>query len=344
MQNAVNRKTRSERKRNRRKSLPTKKKKTTKKTASQKIQDLQVISSSFNDIYTDPKNPASYSSNVRSFMNQKRSISLHRKRIKNFKRRQIIVPGPFHTISADLIDYQMIKNYNSHYRYILTVIDCFSRMAYARPLKRKTAEEVAEKLDDIISNMQYVPRFFTSDKGGEFDIRNPYIHDILVEKYHMIVYYTTGPKKNSMVERYNRTLKERLERVFTETGQKRWIDLLDDFVVNINNSINRTIGVRPVDVTLENSDKLWKRIYPNANKIVDCSAILVNDRVRIAIEKSIFAKGYHKNWSDDIYTVSKITKSMGTCLYTLKDNDGIELPRKYYIQELNFVSRRLEET
>lgn len=275
-------------------------------------------------------------------MNQKRSISLHRKRIKNFKRRQIIVPGPFHTISADLIDYQKIRTSNNNYRFILTVIDCFSRMAYAKALKRKTAQEVSEKLEEIIESMQYVPRFFTSDKGGEFDIRNPFIHDVLVDKYHMIVYYTSGPKKNSMVERYNRTLKERLERVFTETGQKRWIDFLDDFVVNINNSINRTIGIRPVDVSLDNAQKLWKKIYPDANKIPKCSAIEINDRVRVALEKGIFAKGYHQNWSEDIYTVSRIIESMGTCLYVLKDNEGSELPRKYYIQELNFVSRTLK--
>lgn len=306
-------------------------------------QDLQVISSDFNDIYTDPKNPASYSSNVRSFMNQKKSISVHRRRIKNFKRRQIIVPGPFHTISADLIDYQMLRFSNNNYRYILTVIDCFSRMTYAKALKSKKAQEVSEKLDEIISSMQFVPRFFTSDKGGEFDVRNRYIFDTLVEKYQMVVYYTTGPKKNSMVERFNRTLKERLERVFTETGKKRWIDLYDDFVVNINNSINRTIGIRPVDVTLDNAKKIWKKIYPDANKVPKCDALLVNDRVRTAISKSIFAKGYHKNWSDKIYTVARKEKSMGVCLYILKDNEGVELPRKYYIQELNFVSRNLEK-
>ena len=46
-----------------------------------------------NDIYSDIKNPASYSSNVKAFVNQKTSISLHKRRIKNFVRRKIIVPG-----------------------------------------------------------------------------------------------------------------------------------------------------------------------------------------------------------------------------------------------------------
>ena len=156
MQNASNKKSRSERltERNRRKNSILQKKTKQKAVPKSPTQELQVTSSSYNDIYTDPKNPASYSSNVRSFMNQKRSISLHRKRIKNFKRRQIIVPGPFHTISADLIDYQKIRTSNNNYRFILTVIDCFSRMAYAKALKRKTAQEVSEKLEEIIENAE----------------------------------------------------------------------------------------------------------------------------------------------------------------------------------------------
>ena len=120
-------------------------------------------------------------------MDQKRSISIHKRRIRNFKRRPIIIPGPFHSISADLVDYQMYSRLNSGYNYILNVVDMFSRMAYARPLKTKTAAEVADALDEIIGTMQFIPRFFTSDKGREFDLRNRFFHGIIIEKYHMVV-------------------------------------------------------------------------------------------------------------------------------------------------------------
>ena len=72
---------------------------------------------SYNDIYADPKNPASYSSNVKAFMAQKQSISLHKRKIRNFPRRPIIVPGPYHSISADLIDYQRFSRKNHGYKY-----------------------------------------------------------------------------------------------------------------------------------------------------------------------------------------------------------------------------------
>ena len=291
----------------------------------------------FDDIYLDEKNAASYSSNVKAFMSQKRSISLHKRKIRNFPRRPIIVPGPFHSISADLIDYQQFSRKNHGYKYILCIIDMFSRVNYVRPLHTKRTSEVVSQIDDIISSMQFVPRFFTSDKGSEFDIRNLDFRSILEDKYHMIVYYTSGPKKNSMVERFNRTLKERIERYFTEKNTKTWIDILQDFSTNINNSVNRSIGMAPARVNFDNADSIWRKLYPNRGKKVSCDRIIVGDRVRTVLPVKMFHKGYRRAWSEEIYTVHAIEKSMGFCLYILK-SDKI-LPRKYYLSELNFVSR-----
>ena len=294
---------------------------------------------SYDDIYRDSKNPASYSSNVKAFMAQKKSISLHRRKIRNFPRRPIIVPGPFHSISADLIDYQRFSRQNHGYKYILCIVDMFSRMNYVRPLHSKRSAEVAAQIDDIISSMQFVPRFFTSDKGLEFDVRNIDVRSVLEDKYHMIVYYTSGPKKNSMVERFNRTLKERIERYFTENRTKNWISILQDFSNNINNSINRSIGIPPAKVTLDNADDIWRKLYPSKGKKVSCDRILVGDRVRTVLPAKVFDKGYRQAWSDEIFTVHAIEKSMGFCLYILKSD--VILPRKYYLSELNFVSRNI---
>ena len=272
-------------------------------------------------------------------MAQKRSISLHKRKIRNFRRRPIIVPGPYHSISADLIDYQMYSRKNHGYNYILTVIDMFSRVNFVRPLHTKRAQEVASRLEEIIDSMKFVPRFFTSDKGGEFDIRNDFIKSILQNKFHMIVYYTTGQKKNSMVERFNRTLKERIERYFTEHSTKNWIDILQNFSDNINKSINRTIGMRPIDVTLENAPLIREKLYPNKGKNVKCDKILVGDRVRIVLPPQVFSKGYRQAWTDEIYSVERIEKSMGFCLYILRNDDGVILKRKFYTLELNFISR-----
>ena len=157
----------------------------------------------------------------------------------------------------------------------------------------------------------------------------------------MVVYYTIGPTKNSMIERFNRTIKERIERYFTETSTRRWIDILEDFVSNINHSINRSIGMSPSSVTFENAAKIWKRLYPDQSIDVKCDQIQTGDRVRIVLKQNIFSKGYHQAWSDEIYTVNSVEKSMGVCLYHLKNNSNEILPQKYYLSELNFISRNV---
>ena len=272
-------------------------------------------------------------------MAQKKSISVHKRKIRNFLRRPIIVPGPFHSISADLIDYQMFSRKNHGYKYILCVVDMFSRYNYVRALHSKTAQEVASKLEEIISSMKFVPRFFTSDKGGEFDIRNTFIKSVLEDKYHMIVYYTSGPKKNSMVERFNRTLKERIEPYFTEHQTKTWVDILASFSDNINHSVNGSIGMPPVEVNFDNAAMIRDKLYPNRGKNVKCDKILVGDRVRVVLPKQVFDKGYRQAWTDEIFSVERIERSQGFCLYILRDNNDTVLPRKFYLSELNFISR-----
>lgn len=114
-------------------------------------------------------------------------------------------------------------------------------------------------------------------------------------------------------------------------------------VSNINHSENRTIGLPPSEVTLENADAIFKKIYPKAGSNPKCNLIQVGDRVRKVLTKNIFAKGYHSNWSDEIFTVDQVIKSMGICLFKLRNNQGEILPKKFYISELNFVSRNVRE-
>ena len=195
---------------------------------------------------------------------------------------------------ADLIDYRKLSHSNGGYKYILVIIDAFSRFAWTRPMKSKQAEECARQMDDILSNMQYSPVFFTSDQGNEFMAKNQYIKRILVDKYKMNVYPMKGRTKGSIVERYNRTLKTRLQRYFTENKTKKWITVLSDFTRNINNTVNRTIGLKPVEVTLDRVDEIRRKLYRTNVSSKPC-LIKTGDLVRIPREKKTFSKGYEQS-------------------------------------------------
>ena len=110
----------------------------------------------------------------------------------------------------------------------------------------------------------------------------------------MIVYVSKGEKKGAIVERFNRTLKSRIEMMFTETGKHIWVDTLEYFIANYNDSYHRSIKMAPSSVSLENQHTVFETLYPDDEKPAHCDFKL-NDRVRIAVQKNLFDKGYIKS-------------------------------------------------
>ena len=115
----------------------------------------------------------------------------------------------------------------------------------------------------------------------------------------MIIYVSKGDKKGAIIERFNRTLKSRLEMFFTDTEKHIWIDVLDNFIANYNDTLHRSIGMAPSSVTIENQEKVYKRLYPDAKQSKPCY-FEVNDRVRIIRKKNLFDKGYVKSMMNHI--------------------------------------------
>lgn len=164
--------------------------------------------------------------------------------------------------------------------------------------------------------------------------------------------YTLSLKpKAAIVERLNRTLKERFQRYFTDTRKKRWVDVLEKFTNLYNNSYHSSIGMAPAAVTLENSEKIRVKLYGNRpSPKCDLSS---GDKVRIVLEKGIFDKGYKQNWSDRIYIVIRQRSHFDVCVYEgrrsyptisriiflVKPERGEPLDRPFYRAELNLISK-----
>ena len=81
---------------------------------------------------------------------------------------------------------------NSNYKFILVLIDCFTKKIYAKPLKTKRAEETSKAIDEILSSLPWPIAFFMSDKGGEFDLRNKHLEKVLTQKHKVKVYTLSG--------------------------------------------------------------------------------------------------------------------------------------------------------
>ena len=249
----------------------------------------------------------------------------------------MIARFPFEIFMGDLIEYPGYKHANNGYCYILILIDCFSKMAYAAPMKKKDKDWTSEAFESIFKHFDQYPINLVTDGGLEFF--NSSVRKVF-DTYGINHYKTpTRTKwKASMAERLIRTLKSRFQKYFKVNNTKRWIDILDSFIKNYNSVPHSAHGLPPQDVTDENRDEIYKKLYPEKDITVVCK-LKIGDRVRKIREKTEFEKGYTENWSEEIYIIADKRQSQTVCWYKLKTLDGTVLRGIWYYYQLNLVSR-----
>ena len=290
------------------------------------------------DLYTKIKSIPNYTAKLSDFLKQNEVHSTHRRIVKRkFPRRHIIVHFPFQIFMGDLIEYTQssFKYANKGYSYILVLIDVFTKMVYVKPLRKKNKFETAVALESILRNLDHLPNTLITDEGLEFYNKN--VREVLDE--HHIHHYSIKTKmKASVVERFNRTIRNKLEKYFVKKNTKNWIDVLDQFVSNYNNTPHRSIGMAPSKVTDENSDEVFKHLFPDMH-LEAKPRLKRGDIVRILKEKTIFEKGYKQTWSTECYIVNSVRQSAGRIWYKIETTDRKLLPGIKYYWELNLVAR-----
>lgn len=248
---------------------------------------------------------------------------------KNFKRRRTIIKGLDDLWQMDLAEFGQYASQNKGYRYILVVIDCFSKFLWTRALKTKSAEEVSKAMGSVLQQSQRHPHHIQSDLGKEFYNTK---FQALLTKYNINHYSTFTTKKASMAERVIRTLKEKLYKAFNLRGTYRWIDILDEVTESYNSTTHSTTKMKPKDITKMNEDSVLKSSYTHVKKM-DKVVFGVGDIVRISKEKALFEKGYTPRWSTELFRVVKVKLSNPTT-YLLEDMQGKPISGGFYVEEL----------
>lgn len=254
---------------------------------------------------------------------------LHRPARINFPRRRTIIKGLDDLWQMDLGQLDRYAKVNKNFKYILTVIDCFSKFIWAKPLKTKTGEEVTHAFESILKESGRRPKNLQTDQGREFF--NTHFKK-LMQKYDINHYNTYSRMKAAIVERAIRTIKERLFKHFSLNGSYKWIDALSEIIENYNRRKHRTIKMRPCDINKRNEAKIRKLVY-NHLKIVGIRKFKVNDIVRISRAKQVFDKGYTPNWTTELFKISKVRITNPTT-YLLEDMNGLPIAGGFYGYEL----------
>ena len=129
------------------------------------------------------------------------------------------------------------------------------------------------------------------------------------------MYSTYIEGKSVVAEIFIRTLKNKIFKYVTAVSKKVYFDVLDDIVNKYNNTVHRTIKMKPIDVTSDS----YAEYNEDFNK--KDPKFKVGDHVRISKYKNIFAKGYTPNWSEEVFVVSKI-KNTVPWTYVISDLNG----------------------
>jgi len=133
--------------------------------------------------------------------------------------------------------------------------------------------------------------------------------------------------KASVVERFNRTLKNDMWNMFTLNENYKWIDLLSRLVSNYNARKHRTIGMRPVDVIPAVAERLLATVY-SAIKIAGPAKFKVGDSVRVSKYKTVFEKGYTPNWITEVFKIIKVQR-INPVIYLFEDYRGKSIAGAY---------------
>ena len=200
----------------------------------------------------------------------------------------------------------------------------YSKYAFVVPLKNKKGISVTNAFKKIIKQSGRKPNKIWVDQGSEF-YNNDFKKCLLNNNIIMYSIYSEG--KSVAVERFIRTLKNKLYKHMTATGKNVYYDVLEDVVNEYNNTKHNTLKMKPKIVKDGN-----KRIYIDENNKKD-SRFKIGDRVRISKFKNIFTKGYTPNWSREIFIVNKINDTV-PYTYNLKDLNGEEIIGSFYDREL----------
>ena len=142
-----------------------------------------------------------------------------------------------------------------------------------------------------------------------------------------IRYSIHNEEKSDVTERFIKTLKTKIYKYMTSVSKHVYIDKLDDIVGEYNNAYHRTIKMKPVDVKDKTYIDFKKEVNDKDPKFK------VGDRVRISKYKTIFAKGYTPNWSEEIFVASKI-KNAVAWTYVINDLNGENIISTFYEKEL----------
>ena len=322
-----------------------------KKVQTDKITKKQI--NYLKSIYYSPKQAASFSSPIALLREVERrgNYKLNLKQIKNFlsqqepyvvskaRRDKFSTPRfktyfKYQLLQTDLVFMLPYAEDNDGMKYLLTVLDSFTRFLWIRALKDKKGATVAAAFKEILDEINHPILYVISDMGQEYKSKE--FRDVIAE-YNIHHYFSTTGKA-SQVERVHRTIKGKLMKYMIRKNTNRYVDQLQNIVTSYNKTWHSSIGLRPIDVSKSNQFQVYRYILkkqkPHKKKPFKFS---VGDRVAISYNRTPFDREFSERWTREIYTIAERYYNQNIAMYKLKDCNSDLMFGSFYEHEMQLV-------
>ena len=208
------------------------------------------------------------------------------------------------TWSSDLLDMNDygIKN-NEGYRYILVVIDNFSKFGWTIRLKNKYAQSIIDAFSKIIRSSNRKPNHLETDDGKEYV--NKFFNEIL--NNHNIKKYSRNTALGAVfAERFIRTIRNLIKKPVFLARNADWFSEIASVIKQYNNTIHHSTKMTPIQASKKSNEKI---VYSNLQdrRVKKLPKFKLGQLVRTADIKRVFNKGDRTNWSFKIYTITEVT-------------------------------------
>ena len=275
---------------------------------------------------------------IKNFVDDIYSKSRH----KNYETNKTMIKSIDDTWSSDFLDMNDYgpKN-NKGYRYILVVIDNFSKFDWIVRLKNKYAQSITDAFSQIIKTSRRKPNLLETDDGKEYvnKIFNEFLNS---NDFKRCSRYSD--KGAVFAERFNRTIRNLLKKPVFLAGTADWLSELPSVIKQYNNTIHHSKKMTPIQGSKKSNEKI---VYSNLQdrRVKRQPKYKSGQLVRTADIKRVFSKGDCTNWSYKLYKITEVKHdtipSFRIDYLPERFNENLLISTKLSIDENNQVMNKL---
>lgn len=262
---------------------------------------------------------------INNWLNNQDSFAVQKQVRHTYKTPRVQVAGLNDQADMDLMSVENISKHNQGVKFLLIVIDIFSRFLLVRPLLNKKTQTVLSAIKDILNSRKFTK--IRTDKGSEF-----INHEIkkFMKKQGIYLFNTQSNNKANYAERVIRTLRSMMFRMLRHQRNYRYIDNLQDLVNNYNNSPHRSLnGLSPREITKTNETVIWSSQYlhpKRVSKIKPKFKFEIGGLVRLSYVKHPFRRAYQQQYTTEVFKIKNRVFQQGIPLYKITDlnNESIQ--------------------